>query len=134
MKGPFDVPGNPPDVRAIALDPLPNRPFAIDAVDPRVSLATTTRGLTHLFYTNRAQINGGANDRFALLSDAGGFTMGYYGGSAMDQTELWKAARDGILFDNFFQGAFGGSFLNHMYFICACGPVWPNGVMLATTT
>jgi phospholipase C len=126
VKGPFDALGNPPDVRAIALDPLPNRPFAIDAVDPRVSLATTTRGLTHLFYTNRAQINGGANDRFALLSDAGGFTMGHYSRSAMDQTELWKAARDGILFDNFFQGAFGGSFLNHMYFICACGPVWPN--------
>jgi phospholipase C len=126
VKGPFDVPSNPPDVRAIALGPLPNRPFAIDAVDPRVTLATTTRGLTHLFYTNRAQINGGANDRFALLSDAGGFTMGHYSRSAMDRTELWRAARDGILFDNFFQGAFGGSFLNHMYFVCACGPVWPN--------
>jgi phospholipase C len=125
-KGPFDVPGNPPEVRAIELEPLLNRPFAIDGVDPRVSLATTTRGLTHLFYTNRAQINGGANDQFALLSDAGGFTMGYYSRAAMEQTELWKAARDGILFDNFFQGAFGGSFLNHIYFVCACGPRWPN--------
>jgi len=126
VKGPFDIPSNPPEVRAITLGPLGNEPFAIDAVDPRVTLATTTRGLTHLFYTNRAQINGGANDRFALLSDAGGFAMGYYSRAAMEDSELWRAARDGVLFDNFFQGAFGGSFLNHIYLVCACGPVWPD--------
>jgi hypothetical protein len=62
-----------------------------------MTLATTTRGLTHLFYTDRAQINGGTNDLFALLSDAGGFTMGYYSRAAMEQTELWRAARDGML-------------------------------------
>jgi len=28
--------------------------------------------------------------------------------------------------DNFFQGAFGGSFLNHQYLICACAPEYPN--------
>ena len=27
-----------------------------------------------------------------------------------------------MLADNFFQGAFGGSFLNHQYLICACAP------------
>ncbi|HZA91049.1 MAG TPA: alkaline phosphatase family protein [Gemmatimonadales bacterium] len=126
VKGPFDVDGVPADVRAITLGPLPNQPFAIDGIDPRVTLATTTRGLTHLFYTNRAQIHGGANDWFALLSDAGGFSMGYYSAAAMDNTHLWKAARTGVLFDNFFQGAFGGSFLNHMWFVCACGPLWPD--------
>jgi phospholipase C len=118
VKGPFDVDGVSADVRAIALGPLPNQPFA--------TLATTTRGLTHLFYTNRAQIHGGANDRFALLSDAGGLSMGYYSAAAMEDTNLWKAARTGVLFDNFFQGAFGGSFLNHMWLVCACGPLWPN--------
>jgi phospholipase C len=126
VKGPFDVNSVPADVRAIALGPLPNQPLAIDGIDPRVTLATTTRGLTHLFYTNRAQIHGGENDRFALLSDAGGFSMGYYSAAAMDDTNLWKAARTGVLFDNFFQGAFGGSFLNHMWLVCACGPLWPN--------
>ena len=125
-KGPFDVHGNPADLRAITLGPLPNRPFAIDGADPRVSIATTTRGLTHLFYTNRAQIHGGANDWFALLSDAGGLTMGHYSAAAMGETNLWRAARSGVLFDNFFQGAFGGSFLNHMWFVCACGPLWPH--------
>jgi phospholipase C len=28
--------------------------------------------------------------------------------------------------DNFFHAAFGGSFLNHQWLICACTPVWPN--------
>jgi phospholipase C len=123
---PFDVEGNPPDVRAITISELPNAPFAIDGVHPKATINAVIRGLTHLFYTNRAQINGGANDRFALLSDAGGLTMGYYSANAMENTNLWKAARDGVLLDNFFQGGFGGSFFNHMWLVCACAPVWPN--------
>jgi hypothetical protein len=86
------VDGVPADLRVISLGPLPNRPFAIDDIDPRVTIATTTRDLTHLFYTNRAQIHGGANDRFALLSDAGGLSMGYYSAAAMEETNLWEAA------------------------------------------
>jgi len=31
-----------------------------------------------------------------------------------------------VLADHFFQGAFGGSFLNHQYLICACAPEYPN--------
>jgi acid phosphatase len=31
-----------------------------------------------------------------------------------------------VLADNFFQGAFGGSFLNHQYLICACAPEYPG--------
>ena len=122
--GPFDVEGNPPAVRDIAIGELPNAPFAIDGVNPAATIDVVTRGLTHLFYTNRAQIHGGANDRFALLSDARGFSMGYYSAAAMEQTNLWKAARAGVLFDNFFQGAFGGSFLNHIWLVCACPPLW----------
>src|SRR5881392_1251097 len=30
--------------------------------------------------------------------------------------------------DNFFQGAFGGSFLNHQWLIAAATPTWPNAV------
>jgi phospholipase C len=125
-KGPFDVEGNRPEVRAIQLGRLPNRPFAIDAISPLITLRTVDRGLTHLFYTNREQINGGANDLFAALSDAGGMSMGYYSAAAMQDTHLWKAARQGVLFDNLFQGAFGGSFLNHIWFVCTCPAVWPH--------
>ena len=31
-----------------------------------------------------------------------------------------------MLADNFFMGAFGGSFLNHFWLICACAPKYPH--------
>ena len=31
-----------------------------------------------------------------------------------------------MLADNFFQAAFGGSFLNHQFLICSCAPLYPN--------
>jgi len=108
---------------------MPNRPFRID--DPAglngsgvvVSQAITTRDLVHRFYQNIMQIGDGSNDRFAAHSDAGGLAMGYYDGSNM---RLWKIAQQYTLADNFFMGAFGGSYLNHQYLICACVPAVPN--------
>jgi acid phosphatase len=88
-----------------------------------VSQEVTTRDLVHRFYNNQMQINGGANDKFAAYSDAGGLSMAYYDGSKM---ALWKLARQYTLADNFFMGAFGGSFLNHQYLICACAPQYPH--------
>ena len=107
----------------------PNRPFPLD--DPKgvqgsatvVSQEVTTRDLVHRFYNNQMQINGGANDKFAAYSDAGGLSMAYYDGSKM---ALWQLARQYTLADNFFMGAFGGSFLNHQYLICACAPQYPH--------
>ena len=58
-------------------------------------------------------------DRFAAFSDAGGLTMGYYDGS---KTNLWKYASEYTLADHFFHAAFGGSFINHLWMICACTP------------
>jgi acid phosphatase len=49
--------------------------------------------------------------------------MGYYDSS---QSALYRLAKEFVLADNFFQGAFGGSFLNHHYLICACAPEYPN--------
>ena len=108
---------------------MPNQPFQID--DPKglngsgvvVGQHIITRDLVHRYYNNMAQINGGRNDRFAAYSDAGGLSMGYYDGSGM---KLWKIAQQFTLADNFFMGAFGGSFLNHQYLICACAPTYPN--------
>ena len=54
--------------------------------------------------------------------------MGYYDGSRM---AMWKVARRYTLADNFFMGAFGGSFLNHQYLVCACVPVYPDADALA---
>jgi phospholipase C len=103
---------------------LPNAPFAID--DPNgfnASLGVATRDLVHRFYQNQMQIDGGRNDRFAAYSDAGALTMGHYDGSKLP---MWPIAREFTLADNFFMGAFGGSFLNHIYLICACIPRYPH--------
>ena len=108
---------------------MPNRPFQIDganAIDGRgvvVPQTVMTRNLVHRYYNNMMQIGGGSNDRFAAYSDAGGLAMGYYDGSGM---ALWKIARQYVLADNFFMGAFGGSFLNHQYLVCACAPEYPG--------
>ena len=99
---------------------LPNRPFRIDAPPVNLPLTKPTPDLVHRFYQNQEQINGGRNDRFVAASDAGGLAMGYYDGSTLP---LWQWARDYTLADNFFMGAFGGSYLNHMWLICACTPV-----------
>lgn len=108
---------------------MPNKMFRID--DPAgfyntgtvIDQSVITRDLVHRFYNNQMQINGGKNDKFAAYSDAGGLAMGYYDGSQM---KMWKIAQQYTLADNFFMGAFGGSFLNHQYLVCACAPTYPN--------
>ena len=40
--------------------------------------------------------------------------------------KLWQWAKEFTLADNFFMGAFGGSYLNHQYLICACTPVFKD--------
>ena len=115
----FGPDGKPDD----AYPRMPNAPFRIDA--PPVNRALTQRvpSPTHLFYNNQEQINGGQNNRFAALSAVGGWVMGHYDGS---QFRLWQWAKDYTLADNFFMGAFGGSYLNHQYLVCACAPRFDN--------
>jgi phospholipase C len=79
--------------------------------------------LTHRFFIHQMQINGGKNDRFSQLSSAGGLTQGYYD---LSKTALWQYAKEFTLADNFFQAAYGGSFLNHQWLICACTPEFKN--------
>ncbi len=105
---------------------LPNKPFAIN--DPKgfnLPLSVVTRDLWHLFWENQMQIDGGKNDMFAAWADSGGLTMGHYINGASD-LPLWQVAKKYTLADNFFMGAFGGSFLNHQWLICACTPVYAN--------
>lgn len=99
---------------------LPNGPFRIE---PFVSIGMRIPDLVHRFYQEQAQIDGGSMDRFAAVSDAGGLAMGYYDGSAM---ALWDYAKRFTLADRFFHAAFGGSFLNHFWLICACTPRYPR--------
>ena len=107
---------------------LANAPFAIEhafTVQSGVTLSSSavTRDLYHRFFENQMQIDEGKNDGFAAWSDAGGLSMGYYDNS---QSALFALAHRYVLADHFFQGAFGGSFINHQYLICACAPIYPN--------
>src|SRR5258706_5728415 len=102
---------------------LPNRPFRIDVAPVNLSISNPTPDLVHRIYQNQEQINGGRNDRFVAVSDEGALTMGYYDGSVLP---MWSWAEEYVLSDNFFMGAFGGSYLNHFWLVCACTPLDPD--------
>jgi acid phosphatase len=120
--------GSEPVVTEAQSAGLPNAPFSIEhTFTPQskvtLSTSTVTRDLVHRFFDHQMQIDGGRNDGYAAWSDAGGLVMGHYDNS---RSALYALAKEFVLADNFFQGAFGGSFLNHQYLICACAPVYPN--------
>lgn len=107
---------------------LPNKPFDIG---PYVPIDRKTGDLVHRFYEEQAQIDGGRMDKFAAISNAGGLTMGYYDGRGM---KLWQWAKDYTLADHFFHAAFGGSFLNHFWLVCACTPEFKHAPAQITAT
>ncbi len=113
-----NIRGRPADVRFPAN--LPVGPFPIDQY---ITLDQKTGDLIHAFYHAQLQINDGKMDKFVSWGDSAGLVMGYY-----DTTKipLYKYAREYTLADNFFQSAFGGSYLNHLWLISAQTPRWPN--------
>jgi acid phosphatase len=95
-----------------------------------------TRDLVHRYYQEQYQIDGGRQDRYVTGSDAAGLSVGYF-----DTTKLplygyltGKDAPNYAISDAFFQGAFGGSFLNHQWLIAARTPLWPGGADGSGTT
>jgi phospholipase C len=95
-----------------------------------------TRDLVHRFYQEQWQIDGGKQDRYVAGSDAVGLAMGRYDTQALPIYAYLHGAGAPhyTVADNFFQGAFGGSFLNHQWLIAAAAPVWPNAVADGGTT
>jgi acid phosphatase len=105
---------------------IPNAPFALHTGDGTpLPHGLVTRDLVHAFYNNQLQINGGKNDGFVAWGDSGALTMGHYA-SAPVHLRLWNIASQFTLCDNFFMGAFGGSFLNHQYLVAAQPPFYPE--------
>jgi acid phosphatase len=127
---------------------FPNGPFLIDSYIP--SSATTcpkpigaffvhgvvngqgfpggcTEDIVHRYYQEQYQLNGGAQNRYVTGSDAAGLVMGHFDTKHLPiYTYLHgKNAPHYAIADNFFQGAFGGSFLNHQVLVSATAPVWP---------
>lgn len=90
-----------------------------------------TEDLVHRFYQEQYQIDQGKMDRYVTGSDAVGLSMGYY-----DTTQLpiyqylhGAGAPKYVIADNFFQAAFGGSFLNHQWLVSAQTPKWEGGAL-----
>ena len=102
---------------------LPNAPFRIDAPPVNRPPTQMVPSPIHAFYHNQEQINGGQNNLFAAMSNVGGWVMGYYDGS---QFKMWKWAQEYTLADHFFMAAYGGSYLNHQWLVCACTPEHKN--------
>ena len=107
-----------PDARIPAN--LPVAPFDLGLY---VKPEETTGNPVHRFYQQQYQINGGKMDRFIPWGGTGGLVMSYYDATNLP---LGKLAQEYVLADNFFHAAFGGSFLNHTWLICACTPYWPD--------
>ena len=101
---------------------LPNQPFEITQYVPADQ---KTRDLVHRYYQEQVQIDGGKMDKFVTVSDAKGLAVGYYPTS---QLPVAAEAEQYVLQDNFFHAAFGGSFLNHQWLVCACTPTYAGAV------
>jgi phospholipase C len=107
-----------PDTRFPA--DLPVQPFDSEKYVPDDQL---TGDLVHRYYQEQLQIDGGRMDRFVAWSDAAGLVMSYYDATNLPEGKL---AQKYVMQDNFFHAAYGGSFLNHFWLICACTPSFFN--------
>jgi phospholipase C len=89
-----------------------------------------TEDIVHRFYQEQYQLNNGRQNRYVTGSDAVGLAMGYYNTQALPiYAYLHSDAHPHYaIADDFFQSAFGGSFLNHQWLIAANSPldVGPN--------
>ena len=95
-----------------------------------------TEDLVHRFYQEQYQINGGRQDRYVQASDAVGLSMGYYDTTALPIYKYLagQGAPRYVVADQFFQGGFGGSFLNHQLLVAAQAPLWEGGADRTGTT
>ena len=82
----------------------------------------------HRFYQEQFQLNGGAQNRYVAGSDALGLAMGVYRTKRLPIYRYLHRRRAPryVIADRFFQGAFGGSFLNHQWLVAARTPTWPG--------
>jgi acid phosphatase len=85
-----------------------------------------TKDIVHRFYQEQYQLNNGQQNRYTTGSDALGLTQGYYDTTALPIYQYLhsKGHPDYAIADDFFQSAFGGSFLNHQWLVAAATPPW----------
>ena len=111
-----------PQVQAGLPQNISNGPFDLAQY---FGLNAKTMDVTHAFYTHQYQMNGGKMNKYVPYSGAKGLVMSYYDlvGQGHYMAQL---AQNYTLFDYWFQGAFGGSMLNHQWLITPGCPYFPN--------
>ena len=114
---PKDSTGNP-DARFPAA--MPMKTYDASAFVPPSGI---TGDIVHRFYHEQLQIDGGKMDQFVYWSDNGGLVPSEFNAAGLPEGLL---AQQYTMMDNMFHSAFGGSFLNHQFLICACAPTWPG--------
>lgn len=89
-----------------------------------------TRDLVHRFYSEQYQIDGGRQDRYTTGSDAAGLTQGHFDTTALPIYRYLHQPNHPAyaIADNFFQAAFGGSFVNHQWLVAAATPQFAGAV------
>jgi acid phosphatase len=87
-----------------------------------------TEDIVHRFYQEQYQLHGGKQDLYTTGSDAAGLTMGYYDTTKLPIYQYLHSNGHPhyVIADNFFQAAFGGSFLNHQWLITPASPAWAS--------
>jgi acid phosphatase len=87
-----------------------------------------TEDLVHRYYQEQYQLNNGAQNRYVTGSDAVGLAMGYYDTASLPIYQYLHSPGHPqyAIADDFFQAAFGGSFLNHQWLIAAATPTFPG--------
>jgi acid phosphatase len=105
--------------------PGTSAPNGVPKDSPGAQPGGCTRDLVHRFYQEQYQLDGGRQDRYTTGSDAVGLTQGVYDTKALPIYHYLhgNGAPQYVIADHFFQGAFGGSFLNHQWLIAARAPV-----------
>jgi acid phosphatase len=85
-----------------------------------------TKDIVHRYYNEQYQINRGRQNRYVTASDAFGLAMGYYKTKNLPIYAYLHGhgAPNYVIADSFFQGAFGGSFLNHQWLAAAATPLF----------
>jgi phospholipase C len=99
---------------------LPVQPFDAARYVPDDMM---TGDLVHRYYQEQYQIDGGRMDKFVAYSDASSLAMSYYDATNLPEGKL---AQQYVMDDDFFHAAYGGSFLNHFFLVCACVPRFPS--------
>ncbi len=100
-------------------------------VAPYVATTGNSGDIVHRYWQEMFQIAGADvlgtdhrnNSGFATWSDNPGLVMSYFDASYLPEGLL---AQQYVMCDNYFHSSFGGSFLNHQFFIAAAAPVYSN--------